>query len=732
MKYRADIDGLRAVAVLAVVIFHAAPSALPGGFVGVDIFFVISGFLISGIQWDQMQTDTFSFSAFYSRRAWRLLPALYATLVATLVIAFPLFPPSVLRQTAISTASTVAFVSNVRFALQTGYFDESAYRKPLLHTWSLAVEEQFYFLWPVLLVAMYRYRHYLSPTLAIPALVSLVIFSEVAVDTHPGAAFFLVPFRMFQFLTGAALHIIAPPASDMLQEVLSVIGVLCTALPLSHFSDATPFPGATALLPTLATAALIHTPRSHVSALLASPVLTCIGRMSYSIYLVHWPQIVAFSLLSDSTKLQKDEVACLILASLGLGYALHHSVEARFRRGPPGYGENTSVWSPRRTLFLFASTGAVLCAAAYGAAVLADVREATSFMQPVRPGVPDRTSRTSPPSTFNKTELARWRRDLFSAGFVKGRLWFSPRHDLVLTSRKGKGHLTFRQPKPGKARTRMLLIGDSHAEGIIPLVLRMALEKGYDLDVVAKASCAAFLTAPVPEKCLEAQKYRRETLEQTPYDLVVLSSYWVSYAEAETLKHFPTYPQRSYWELWQVGRTPDAKTLHERVTQFMDETVDVILRSGAQVMIVGQVPEAGKNIGGCLNLPASKKARAEGTIPAPCLGGKRRIVLRRSRFVDMLHDKMARAERRITTIPSRKYFCDDTKAEYCRRMFDGRLLYKDSHHLSAIGSLFFSQGLRENSYEGIDFGYKNPKEKLPKGKEAKSLAKTSQKDTKVK
>lgn len=146
MRYRHDIDGLRGIAVLAVVIFHVAPQALPGGFVGVDMFFVVSGFLISGNLWDQLEAGLLSLPAFYARRAWRLLPTLYATLTGTLAIAYLLFSPPVLRQTASSAMSAVASFSNVRFALQSGYFDDSAYRKPLLHTWSLAVEEQLYLL----------------------------------------------------------------------------------------------------------------------------------------------------------------------------------------------------------------------------------------------------------------------------------------------------------------------------------------------------------------------------------------------------------------------------------------------------------------------------------------------------------------------------------------------------------------------------------------------------------
>lgn len=705
MKYRPDINGLRAVAVLAVVIFHASPHALPGGFIGVDMFFVISGFLISGILWEQLQENAFSFSKFYARRAWRLLPALYATLLGTLATVFALFQPSVVRQTAMSTVSTVAFVSNVRFALQTGYFDVSAYRKPLLHTWSLAVEEQFYFIWPVILVAMYRYRRSLSPNLALPALIALVILSEVAVHTNPSLAYFLVPFRLFQFLTGAALHTIRPLDSYFMQEALAVTGVCSTGLSLSRFSHSTPFPGVAALLPTLATAALIHSPRSNIASVLGTPVLSWIGRISYSVYLVHWPLIVFLSLLSSSPQLKHDEALYLVVASFALGYALYHSVEVRFRSGPPGSDANDAVRAPGRTLHLFVATGAIMCAVAYGA-VARSYSKAVAFRETLTAmGAGGRNGATA---RFNETEAALWESELITRRARNGRARLRQRPGLV----EDGNIMTWRPAKPAKAR--MLLFGDSHAREIQALALRIALEQGFALDSLTKPGCIGLLTAMMGKAYSIQQKRWREALERTPYDLVVVTTRWTPLTEDTKFGEF-LLPQRS--KILYHKEKRDVVMLRERFTKLLGETVDIVLNSGAQIMLLGAAPDVGKNTRGCLELPISKKAVEEGRVPAACHGATRRDVMRRTWFMDSLFEKMAHANRRVTSATATKYFCNDYESIYCRTVHGGRGLYYDKNHISTAGVMLFSQSLKENSYEGIDFNYRNPKAQHWKEKE---------------
>lgn len=254
----------------------------------------------------------------------------------------------------------------------------------------------------------------------------------------------------------------------------------------------------------------------------------------------------------------------------------------------------------------------------------------------------------------------------------------------------------------------MLLFSDSHAETIELLALRMALEHGYDLDACSKPGCSALLTVPFREHCTPEQKYWRQQLAQTPYDLVMLATRWAWLTESNKYGDYFITPAFRRWGLLLPGDNADTKTLRIRMKKLLNESVEGVLRSGAQVMLVGQVPGPGKSVHGCMQLPVSKQELAEGKIPAACLGVSRRDAIQRNRFMDTLLTKMAYADKRITAITATKYFCGDLEAEYCRSVSEGRQLYSEFNHLSGAGSMFFSQGLKENNYEGIDFSYRDP------------------------
>lgn len=403
-----------------------------------------------------------------------------------------------------------------------------------------------------------------------------------------------------------------------------------------------------------------------ISAILRTPILAGIGRISYSVYLVHWTLIASFSLLSASHQLKPDEVLCLVVASLALGYALHHSVEARFRHGPPGCDDNAPERSPGRALFIFSSTGAMLCAAAYGVTLLADIKaSATHAKSPA--------TSTAPTTGFNASEAARWEWDLCKVGKSDWRPRLRPRPGMNTSiANRHAIHLTYRPAKP--ARARMLLFGDSHAETVKPLALRMALEKGYELDSFTMPACVGLLTPPLLARgvrhnrdiCLNEQKYWRDRIERTPYDLVLLATWWYFLFEDVKYGEFTVKPRII---LFREGEEPKTRTLHRRFKKLINETVGIVLRSGARLVLFGQAPEVGKNIRGCLNLPASKKAVAQGRVPKVCFGATRRDVLRRARFMDTLFEKMAYADRRITAVTATKYFCDDFEEEYCKTVY---------------------------------------------------------------
>ncbi len=298
MKYRPEIDGLRAIAVLPVVLYHAGLSFLGGGYVGVDVFFVISGFLITTMISEDLARDAFSIVGFYERRVRRIFPASFAMIVGASALAWFLLPPTDFREFGQSVVSASTFVSNVFFWLKAGYFEGPARMKPLLHTWSLAVEEQFYIVFPFLLATLYRWRRQ-----AVTGVVWVLLLASLAVSVWvtgraPSAAFYLAPFRGWELLLGSVLALggVPPLRNGWLREALSALGVLAIGWSVVVFTDKTSFPGANAILPCAGTALVIHAgaggATTVVGRLLSTRPVVFVGKISYSLYLWHWPVIV--------------------------------------------------------------------------------------------------------------------------------------------------------------------------------------------------------------------------------------------------------------------------------------------------------------------------------------------------------------------------------------------------------------------------------------------------------
>jgi len=258
--YRADIDGLRALAVLPVVFFHARLGPFTGGFVGVDVFFVISGFLITQLIVADVDRDRFSLRHFYERRVRRLFPALFAMLAVALLAAALLFLPADFRTFGRNVVGATLFVSNIFFWLQSNYFDGPAEIKPLLHTWSLAVEEQFYIVFPLLLVWLLKRRR--ESVVAVIAAVAVASFvaSVVAVARDASTAFYLTPFRIWELMIGSllALGAVPPLRTPREGEVAAGLGLALFLAAVVGFTEMTIFPGSTALLPVLGAALIIH------------------------------------------------------------------------------------------------------------------------------------------------------------------------------------------------------------------------------------------------------------------------------------------------------------------------------------------------------------------------------------------------------------------------------------------------------------------------------------------
>jgi peptidoglycan/LPS O-acetylase OafA/YrhL len=339
-SYREDIDWLRAIAVLAVVAFHFEAPAVFGGFVGVDIFFVISGYLITGIIRDELQGGTFSFARFYERRVRRLLPALYALVVLTAIPSFHYLLTSERAEFFRSVAAVVTFTSNIFFWLQTGYFDHAAVEKPLLHTWSLAVEEQFYLALPVTLWGLSRLmrgRFAFPAILAVLTLASLGLSIWLMKSNRSADAFFLSPPRAWEFLIGG---LVATPNFPVLRHTLARqiargIALVVIAIPVFSLRQGPGFPGFNALAPCVGAAMFIWS-GIGVPTLKRSPysplgIVRFFGQISYSLYLWHWPLFTFARFSKTSLVLEAGDKLALFALTVLISYLSWRFVEQPFR-----------------------------------------------------------------------------------------------------------------------------------------------------------------------------------------------------------------------------------------------------------------------------------------------------------------------------------------------------------------------------------------------------------------
>ena len=337
--YLPHVDGLRAVAVLSVILFHMDIDQFSGGYVGVDIFFVISGYLITSHVISSLTIKKFSFSTFYNRRIRRLFPSLLTTIFATFVSGVLILPAPNLERLGSSSIFSIFSMSNFFFWFESGYFDADASLKPLLHLWSLAVEEQFYLVWPAILMGVWKISNETSRDKRFRFVFLFVLaygsfaLCELMIYQSASSAFFLTPFRIPEFAVGALLLSIhlSPHDDTFLMEVLSLAGFIAIGLAVFGFSETTRFPGLTALLPCTGTAFLIYAGKTSVSgSFLRNPTMVNIGKMSYSLYLVHWPIIVYYK-YNKLSELNKWDRVFIVMITFGLGFAWYRYIEKPFR-----------------------------------------------------------------------------------------------------------------------------------------------------------------------------------------------------------------------------------------------------------------------------------------------------------------------------------------------------------------------------------------------------------------
>lgn len=629
ISYRPDIDGLRAIAVLAVVFYHLGLGPVRGGFVGVDVFFVISGFLITAIIQREIRQGEFSYAGFYQRRVRRLFPALFVVLAATLATGLAVLLPSDLVVLGRTTAATVFFASNVYLWRHSGYFDGAAELNPLLHTWSLAVEEQFYIGLPVLLLVVNRYaRRLVGPAVITVGLGSFVLC--VALQPYrPTAVFYLAPFRAWELMAGAvlALGLVPQLAQRWHRETLSAAGLGLLVYSIVATRAGPSFPGWAAALPVLGTAALIHagTGDSVVRRALSWRPVVYVGLLSYSLYLWHWPLLVYARYLKGLEPLGGWRWA-ILAASLGLSALSLRFVETPFRRG-------RRLREPRRLFARAALATGVATAlglglswsggwtARFDPAVIALDRER-------RPEIPFLT-------------CMRLRLDPARADDV---------------CRVGSPDAT----------PQVLIWGDSHALAWLPAFDGLLRDEGLAGLFAGQSACAPLVDVHNPSnaRCLAHNASVREILlEDERLRLVVLIASWPSYS----------WDRGKYRISDASGRTGNSVVFPEA----LQRTVAMIHGAGRSAWLIGPTP--GAPLEAPLRMALARRSGRNDLsgVSTRAFDRKRKDF---QRAVALLPPELPL----LFTDPG-PWFCD---AGRCRFESEGLPLYRDGGHLNLRGAAF--------------------------------------------
>jgi peptidoglycan/LPS O-acetylase OafA/YrhL len=643
--YRRDIDGLRAVAVLPVVLFHAGVPIFSGGYVGVDIFFVISGFLITGIL--MQDGGRLSILSFYNRRIRRIFPALFAMLALVTAAALILLTPLDLKSYGASLGSTALFASNIYFYLGSGYFEASAIDKPLLHTWSLAVEEQFYIVWPVALWAMHRLRGRAMLTVTLIALLVSFGLSVWQTGRNPDAGFFLPHTRFWELLLGAVLAMRPIEVSSRpLREAISALGLGLIALAVFTFDGSTVFPGWAAAIPCLGAAMLIvGNARGDTAAarLLSLRPAVFVGLISYSLYLWHWP-LLSLGHYVALRPLHWHEAAALVALSFVLATLSWRFVEKPFRHGAGA----AKAW--KRSIPL----GAL-------ATVLALTAAAPLYLSK---GLPQRS-----PAAVIKAEQIK--------------------------NRTGPGACDALRPipkchlgAPGDA-VSVLLWGDSHAGAFAPGVDSAAASAGLSGLQVNSPACAPLLGARRldAEGSADCVANNNDVLKlvagHPELHTVVLIARWALLAETTRFGDEEGAPA------FLADDKDDTASLanNRRVlAEGLERTVTTLQRTrpGVRVILVGQAPEPGVNAAKCLARAIHLKRPQE-----RCRSVSEPMVRERLAYADgVLRQVAGKTGAELFMLSDR--MCAEGR---CPTVEGETILYRDDDHLSPDGARLVARDL---------------------------------------
>ena len=632
MKYRAEIDGLRALAVLPVILFHAGFDLFSGGFVGVDVFFVISGYLITTILIEDIENRRFSIVNFYERRARRILPALFFVMLICIPFAWMWMLPSQMKDFSQSLVAVSLFASNILFWRESGYFAAAAEEKPLLHTWSLAVEEQYYVLFPVFLILAWRFgKNRVFWIIVVMAAISLLL-SEWGWRNTATANFYLAPTRAWELLAGSMAAFVVQKQGIQKSNFLATLGLAAIIFSIFFYDETTPFPSVYALVPVIGVVLIVlHADKeTYAAKLLSTKGFVGVGLISYSAYLWHQP-LFAFARirsLEHPSLVLMSILSCLALVS---AYLTWRYIETPFR-----FSKKTSFH--RKAVFSYSTIGLVSFMSLGLFGHFADGIESRLPQAVVaieKAGQPVKPACLS--TKFNNCLLG-----------------------------------------DDNSLERFVLIGDSHAGRYAYIFEKIALEKKESVRVISGGWCAPLINwnvrknelAPNPN-CFPSMEEEIYKLVQMDVDTFVLAAEWGNYTQG--YRHNSTKTNYVY-----AGNdNSEEATLSQSFAKALIDTVSFLAENNKRVIIITPVPEYDFSVPAAM----AKVKLFEGNMSSLSLP-IREYHERNKEFFSALESDLSA---NVSILSIERFFCDE---ENCLPYDDENIpLYTDGNHLSETGLL---------------------------------------------
>lgn len=642
IKYRSEIDGLRAIAVLPVIFFHAGFNLFSGGFVGVDIFFVISGYLITSILVSELDAGNFSIIRFYDRRARRILPALFLIMFVCIPFAWFWLLPRDMKAFSESLAAVSVFSSNILFWRTTGYFDAATELKPLIHTWSLSVEEQYYVLFPLMLLLSWRIGK-IKVFYLLAAITSISLaFAHWGAFYKPTATFYLLPSRAWELLIGALVAFYYTEHNikkhkHWHSELGSLFGFLLIIYSIFFFTEQTPFPSLYALAPTIGTALILvfSTHKTKIGKFLGCKPLVFLGLISYSTYLWHQP-IFAFARHKNLDEPNIFLMITLVVATVLLGYLTWRFVERPFRNRHYFSRKQVCVTSIICTsLFIFFGVTGIL-KNGYSTRFSSQVTEISS--------VPDDGRLDNCIEEIQRTE--------------------------GITCVIGDATL-----KPSVA-----LVGDSHSTRLTNELSKRLKLIGISANVYAQSDCPPLIdvASDNPRKSPKCRKYRDYTFSEIQSDKnirdVILVAEWPNYTNGGRINDF------------NATLYTDSQSMHKNlnenvavVNRGLKRTIILLDKINKNIILVKSVPEYRNSVPQIL----SKRLVATGRANMGSDTVNYQAYHQRNQEFDSII-KNNGLEKIASIINPFDILCPQGTCNFIDE--NGYLFYVDSNHLTAKGS----------------------------------------------